>query len=143
VPGDRRAERQLPLIGRRGITRDEGGQAVVEFALVLPILLAVVTAIFSFGMTFKDYLTLTDAVRAGARVAVVSRNTPDPTGAAKAAVIDAGTDLGLTAANVDVQSTWQPGSDVKVTGTYPYSISVFGIPVNSGSLTSSTTVRVE
>jgi hypothetical protein len=65
-------------------------------------------------------------------------------GAAKAAVANAGSDIGLTTNDVAVVApTWDPGSDVKVTATYPYSISVFGIPVVSGSLKSSTTVRVE
>jgi hypothetical protein len=103
----------------------------------------VTTAILSFGITFKNYLALTDAVRSGARVAVVSRGVADPTGAAKSAVVNAGSDLGLTTADVQVASTWGPGSDATVTASYPYSISVFGIAVKTGSLTSSTTVRVE
>jgi Flp pilus assembly protein TadG len=124
--------------------QDEGGQAVLEFALVLPMLLALVTAIFSFGITFKNYLTLVDAVRNGARVAAVSRQQPDPTLAAKTAVIDAGSDLGLTTNDVTVDAApWTPGGSVTVTASYPYSISVFGIAVTTGSLTSSTTVRVE
>jgi Flp pilus assembly protein TadG len=124
--------------------QDEGGQAVVEFALVLPLLLALMTAIFSFGMTFKNYLTLVDAVRSGARVAAVSRTASDPAAAAKTAVVNAGTDLGLTTTAVTVNPTsWTTGGSVTVAASYPYSISVFGIAVTTGSLTSSTTVRVE
>jgi hypothetical protein len=77
-------------------------------------------------------------------VAIVSRDAADPVAAAKSAVANAGSDIGLTADDVGVSSTtWEPGSDVTVSATYPYSISVFGIPVKSGSLTSATTVRVE
>jgi Flp pilus assembly protein TadG len=124
--------------------QDEGGQAVVEFALVLPILLAIVTAIFSFGIIFKNYLTLVDAVRNGARVAAVSRSASDPATTAKTAVVNAGSDLGLTTSNVTVNpGPWTAGSSVTVTASYPYTISVFGIAVTTGSLTSSTTVRVE
>ena len=53
--------RRLPDI------RGEEGQGLVEFALVLPILLMVATAITSFGLVFYRYITLTDAVRSGAR----------------------------------------------------------------------------
>ena len=46
---------------------------MVEFAIVLPILLVLVFGIIQFGIVFNHYLTLTDAVRAGARQAAVSR----------------------------------------------------------------------
>ena len=42
------------------------GQAIVEFAIVLPLLLALVLGIVQFAIAFNNYLTLTDAVRAGA-----------------------------------------------------------------------------
>jgi Flp pilus assembly protein TadG len=44
-------------------THDDNGQTMVEFALVLPILLVLLFGIIQFGITFKDYVTLTDAVR--------------------------------------------------------------------------------
>jgi Flp pilus assembly protein TadG len=47
--------------------RDERGQTVTEFALVLPLLMLVLLAILQFGVLFRDYLAVTDAVRAGAR----------------------------------------------------------------------------
>ena len=51
---------------------------MVEFVLVLPILMLVLFGIIQFGITFKHYVALTDAVRAGARTAAVSRQSPDP-----------------------------------------------------------------
>jgi hypothetical protein len=42
-----------------------------------------------------------------------------------------------------VSSGWNPGDDVTVSATYPYSISLFGLVVASGNLTSTTTERVE
>ncbi len=53
---------------------------MVEFAMVLPILLVLVFGIIQFGIVFNHYLTLTDAVRAGARQAAVSRTLPRPGG---------------------------------------------------------------
>ena len=40
-------------------------------------------------------------------------------------------------------STWQPGADVTVTATYPYKISLLGLVVKTGRLSSTTTERVE
>ncbi len=127
---------------RRIRTRDDNGQTMVEFILVLPVLLIVLFGIVQFGITFKDYVTLTDAVRAGARTAAVSRNSANPTADTIARVKNASD---LTPANVDVTvtSTWVHGDDVVVTGKYPYSISLFGVVVASGQLSTTTTERVE
>ena len=46
---------------------------MTEFAVVLPILVFLVFAVIQFGITFNNYLALTDAARAGARKAAVSR----------------------------------------------------------------------
>ena len=61
--------------------RDEPGQAVVEMALVLPILMLIILGIFKFGILYNNYLQLTDAARTGARRLAVDRgqgttNTP-------------------------------------------------------------------
>ena len=127
---------------KRVRTHDDKGQTMVEFTLVLPILLVVLFGIIQFGITFKDYVTLTDAVRAGARTAAVSRYSADPVGDTKARVKSAADLVGANV-NVTVTSTWVHGDDVVVTAKYPYSISLFGVVVSSGDLTSSTTERVE
>jgi TadE-like protein len=71
------------LSTRRPVHRSEEGQAMVEFALVLPILLLLVMGIIQFGIVFNNYVTLTDGVRAGARQAAVSRTLADPVTAAR------------------------------------------------------------
>lgn len=121
----------------------ERGQTIVEFAVVLPILAVLVFGILQFGIVFNNYVTLTDAARAGARAAAVSRNAADPTYAATGAVRSSATDLDQSQLGVSVTSTWQPGSQVVVTATYPYAINVLGIVVKSGTLTTKTTERVE
>ena len=63
----------------RSRARRDDGQAYVEFALILPVLLLVVMGIIQFGTAFKDYIALTDAVRVGARQGAVSRSIVDPT----------------------------------------------------------------
>jgi Flp pilus assembly protein TadG len=123
--------------------RKEQGQSMVEAAVVLPVMCLVLFAIVQFGITFNNYLTLTDAARAGARRAAVSRQVPDPVEAAVSAVRTSATDLNQDNLQVSVTSSWTPGSDVTVTATYPYSINLMGIVVHSGELSSSTTERVE
>ena len=72
--------------GMRLRRKGEQGQAMVEFALVLPLLLVLIVGIVQFGVLFHNYVTLTDAVRAGARQASVSRTLGDPQGATKSRV---------------------------------------------------------
>jgi Flp pilus assembly protein TadG len=123
------------------------GQAMVEFAIVLPLLMMLVFGIIQFGILFNNYMTLTDAVRAGAREAAVSRTAPDPVGSATARVQQAAADLDQADLVVTVtpsdSSTWTQGGDVTVQATYPYSINLLGVVVASGRLTSQTTERVE
>jgi len=128
--------------GRLHIRRDDG-QAAVEMALVLPILVVLLLAIAQFGIAFNNYLTLTDATRAGARKAAVSRFIGDGGAAAQALVLsDASSVSGVTA--TVTSDNWNiPGSDVVVTATAPYSINILGWTVKAGNLTSTTTERLE
>jgi hypothetical protein len=48
-------------------TSDEGGAAIVEFALVMPLLLALVFGMLSGGISYNRKLALTNAVREGSR----------------------------------------------------------------------------
>jgi Flp pilus assembly protein TadG len=125
------------------LTKNHQGQAMVEFAIVLPVLLLVVLGLMQFGLTFFHYLTVTDAVRAGARQAAVSRELPDPAGTAEARVRAAATDLVQADLDVNVTSSWVQGEDVTVEATYPFEINLLGLVVHSGDLKSSTTERVE
>lgn len=47
------------------------GQAIVEFAVVLPLFLFLIFAIFLVGMVMADYLTLSSIARSSARNAAV------------------------------------------------------------------------
>lgn len=50
----------------------EEGQAMVEFALVLPVFLLILCGIIDFGWLFYNQLSLNNACREGARYAVVN-----------------------------------------------------------------------
>ena len=129
---------------RRNIEfRSQKGQSVTEFALALPILALLLFAVIQFGITFNNYVTLTDATRAGARKAAVSREQSNPSSLTTTAVRNSAANLTQSNLNVSVTSTWLPGADVKVTATYPYKIKLLGIPLKQGFLTSTTTERVE
>jgi Flp pilus assembly protein TadG len=116
---------------------------MVEFTIILPFLVVLVFAIIQFGIVFNNYVTLTDATRAGARAGAVARLDADPSGTATNAVQSSATNLNQSNLNVSVNSSWQSGSDITVQATYPYSINLLGWVISSGTLTSTTTERVE
>jgi Flp pilus assembly protein TadG len=117
---------------------------MTEFALVLPVLALILFAVIQFGIVFNNYVTLTDATRAGARRAAVSRQDPNHDAAVIAAVRSSASNLDSSKLSVPPpSSTWQSGGDVTVTASYPYSISLLGMVVKSGRLSSTTTERVE
>ena len=110
--------------------------------MVLPLLALLLFGIIQFGIVFHQYVTLTDSVRAGGRQGAVSRDLANP----QAVVIDrvrSAADLDPGQLGVSVSSTWVQGDDVTVTATYPYDISLLGVIVKSGTLSASTTERVE
>jgi Flp pilus assembly protein TadG len=126
-------------------TRVEHGQALVEFALILPLFALLLFAIIQFGITFNHYLAVTDAVRAGARQGAVGRFTPSPADATIAAVRRASPDLDQNALEVAVSTPagWTRGADVTVTASYPYEIDLLGVALKSGRLESTITERIE
>ena len=65
----------MATLNRAG-ARGEGGQAIIELALTLPLLLAVVLGIFDFGLMFQRFEVVANAAREGARVAVLPQFTP-------------------------------------------------------------------
>jgi len=134
---------------RSTLLRNEDGQAAAEMALILPLLAAILLGIAQFGIAFNNYITLTDATRAGARKAVVSRFVGDNGASAVAAVRSAASNLkqsgpGSLVVDVTSSTNWSvPGSDVTVTATYPYSINILGWTIAGGDLTSTTKERLE
>jgi len=89
-PPRRLAEPSRRLHRLHRLARSERGTALVEFALVAPILLLLVFGIIEFGRVLNAYNDLTQLAGQGARAAAVSRN-PDGTavGAVSGTVDDA------------------------------------------------------
>jgi Flp pilus assembly protein TadG len=135
-------------------SRREDGQAVVEFALVLPILLLILLGIIQFGSVFRDYIALTDATRVGARQASVARSIQPESSRVPIIIArthKAGVNLNPAKMNVTVEPVmvdgvtpgWEASGDVTVRATYPFRIRLLGLVVFDGTLKSRTTERVE
>jgi Flp pilus assembly protein TadG len=56
-----------------GQWRDGGGQGLVEFALIFPLMALMLFGIFDFGRAVYAYNTIANAARDGARVAAVNQ----------------------------------------------------------------------
>jgi hypothetical protein len=131
------------VIRRKINCRSEQGQALTEFALALPILALLLFAVIQFGIAFNNYVTITDAARAGARKGAVSRQSGNPVGDCTSMVRSSAGDLDQTKLQVSCSSTWGIGDDVTVDVQYPYSISLIGWVVKSGNLHTTVKERVE
>jgi len=127
------------------LIRDRQGQALVELALVLPLLIILIMGTMEFGRIFHSYLLITNASREGARAGVVNKTDAE----IKTKVKDAAATLGLT----DDQITITPAQSYRTRGVpltvkVDYTVSLI-TPVldafvpNPFPLTASTTMRVE
>lgn len=67
-----------------GARRDDHGAAVVEFALVVPVLFLIIFAVIDFGRALWTLNVLSSGVREGARAAAVKESTADAVTTAKA-----------------------------------------------------------
>ena len=139
--------RALPLKTagpRQRDLRSEGGQAMVELTLIAPVLFAILFAIVQYGIVYRDYVTLTDATRVGARKAAVSRYSSTPGADAEAALRGSAANLVQGDLEISISApAWEHGQDVTVEASYPYEVDLLGLVVASGNFTSKTTERVE
>jgi len=72
-----------PARKRARLRRGEEGAAIVEVALMMPILMTIILGLFVLGILFKNYMILTNAVGSGAQYLQAlstsnSTETPDP-----------------------------------------------------------------
>ena len=95
-----------------GRSAGERGAALVEFALVLPLLLVVIAGIVDFGFAFQRYEVVTNAAREGARMAVLPNYTDPEIQTRVREYIRLGLSLSQTALDANV-----PVSNVVI--TYP------------------------
>lgn len=142
-------KRRWDRLNRRSLL-DEAGGAMVEAAIVLPILLVVVMGIAQFGLAFNNYVTLHNAVRSGTREMAISRAPGQDACALGVARLRAAAPS-LTQSSLTITPTVTAsctnltiGSDAKISATYPCNINILGIDfAPSCILRATTTERVE
>jgi Flp pilus assembly protein TadG len=129
---------------RRGRSGSEG-QAMVEFVLALPFLAVLLFAIVQFGFVLNNWVEVSQAARVGARKASLSRKTTDGVQRGTQAARDSAAHLDQRelAVRVEPSQPWRRGDPVKVRVTYPYQLSILGVVVKSGRLSSEAIGRVQ
>ena len=130
------AESRTPMSRRRSI-REQKGQTMVEFALVMPVLFLVLFGIIQFGALYNDYITRHG--RSSDRRSQGSREPADGNPAGHHRDRDAASEPRRPdeAGCRGDRDRLGPGADVTVQTSYPYSINILGMVVASGNLKSS------
>lgn len=106
--------------------REERGQSLVEFAIALPILLAIVIGIFEFGMAWNQRQVVTNAAREGARVLALPQVDADSANMVVANYLTtANLDPSLATITAD-EETGNVGGFATVGVSYPYQFRFLG-----------------
>ena len=120
--------------------REDGGQASVELALVLPLVMILLLAVAQMGLLVRDQILVVHAAREAARQAAVDPAADAPRKAAVASST-------LRDARLTVTSTGRgaPGTRVRVEVSYRTSSAVplLGAAVDNLTLRATATMRVE
>jgi len=106
--------------------RNQRGAALVEVAITIPILLALLLGIAEFARAWHIQQVITNAAREGARVAILPSSGSGPNAAISNAVdtrLAGGNVVGATTVVVNTAATGQPDS---VTVSYVYTYEIFG-----------------
>ncbi|MEP1123323.1 MAG: TadE/TadG family type IV pilus assembly protein [Ilumatobacter sp.] len=128
---DRRADRPA----ERHRSSDDAGQAAVEFAVALPLIVVAMLAIAQVGVSIRHEIAVELAAREGARAAAVSA---DSAGSASAAARRA------VALPMEVTVS-SDGNAVSVTVTYvdPTDIAIIGAAIGPVTHTATATMAIE
>jgi TadE-like protein len=132
-----------PRRGSRGFrpgSESDGGQATVELALVLPLVVGLLLAIVQAGVLARDQILVTHAAREAVRAAAVD----DDPAAARRAAEQAGP-LDVDRLDTDVVERGEVGGRVRVVVRYraPTRIPLVGAFVDDVVLDAAATMRVE
>jgi Flp pilus assembly protein TadG len=122
------------------LLRNIDGVSAIEFAIISPVLLTILLAIFQFGSAMNDYLVLTNAAAKGALTMALGRGTATPYGTTISAINAAAPNLtpasitttvtvNGTACSTDsaCSTALVAGVSAVVKTTYPCNLTVMGI----------------
>ena len=137
-----------------GRARHEEGQAIIEFAFVMPVLLTLVFGVITFGIALNNYLVLTNATNVSAQQLSISRGqTTDPCNTAAQAFYSAapnlaqsslsfsytlngtsytGTSCSSSSTTTGAAGNLVSGQTAQLTVTYPCNLKFFGFNPASG-----------
>lgn len=130
---------------RKAIDRRRRGVAIVEFAVVLPLLLTVLFGIIEYGWVFLIRQTLQTAAREGCRVAVLASSTSPYTDVITR-VADVMTPTGVSTYQLQMTHATAGDPTESVVLSVPFAdVSLLGAFFNhgSGDLVGSCTMRKE
>ena len=132
----------------RALRTDTRGQALLEFALVLPILLLLVLGIVEFGRIWNINQQVSDTTREGARRAVIFDQPPATQQSVHDFMMqrlwDAHVDTTVVTITFSPAANWKAsGKDETVTVQFPYSFMFFTRAFGTVQITSSFTMRNE
>lgn len=134
------AGRQVALLHHR--RRGESGQAVVEFAIVLPVLILLLLGIMEFGRALSALIVLQNAAREGVRYGITVSSDPNSDTLIEDRVRQEAGSLDGAADPVRLQVTITPdlanrvpGGDLRVSLQYDFEFVVpyfgTGLPIRS------------
>lgn len=116
--------------------RAESGQATVEMALLLPLVVTLLLVVLQAGLLVRDHLVVLHATRSAGRALIV-----EPAASAARAAVAAS---GAPRATVAVDGRLQPGELVTVTvSTAPTLVPIVGRAVSGRRISERLTVQVE
>ena len=120
--------------------RGDGGQASVELALVLPLVVVLLLAVVQVGLLVRDQILVVHAAREAAREAAVDASPAAPRRAALASSTLDGTRLTVTSTGRGAA-----GTRVRVEVAYraPTAVPLLGSAVGDLTLRAAATMRVE
>ncbi|MHC1760184.1 MAG: TadE family protein [Negativicutes bacterium] len=121
------------------------GQAIVEFALILPILIVLVMGILEFGLFFHSYVNISFASKEAARLAALDANaTSQSIAASVQATMPAARNVAITLTPAAPRTTGLPVT-VSVSTQHTFMMPLISVlmPSNPYTISSSTTARSE
>lgn len=141
---------------RRG---NQLGQSLVEFSIVVPVLLLVMSGLVSFGFALHNDVALTNAVNLGAQSLAFSRGqTADPCATAYSAISGAapsltngltlnfvinGTSYSAVTSCTAAASDMVQGASAQITASYPCTLAVVGMSFSPCALQSQVTELIQ
>jgi Flp pilus assembly protein TadG len=122
------------------LRRGEHGAAVVEFALVLPILMMFIFGIVEFGRGYNARIELTAAVREGVRTAALGGTAAETEARTRAAAVGLAGNMRFTPAPVLCTGAAEPPNAV-VTADYEFTYDILFVGRRTRYLTATGVMR--